>query len=392
MCPRKEAELMETSIDRFLTTIPGSLPRSEELWSKLWPEVATQEEIRAAVKAAVRLQVDARIDVISDGEQGKTGFNFYALKRLNGFAEKGRATWAPRDLVEHPAYLERLLSGATPTIPACVGAVSIRDPEAVHRDIANFTAALKGERYEEAFLTAVSPGTLASTFPNRYYASHEEYLFALAEVMAYEYQAITAAGFLLQVDAPDLAMDKQLHYADRGLADFRIHVGQAIEAMNGALTGIPPERVRVHVCHGNYFAPHHRDVAIGDILDLLMGISCGGLSIVAANPQHRETTYQAIEQWVETRGGWPEGKLLLPGCVDPLSAVQEHSETVAAQIIRYARLIGRQHVVASADCGFETIAGLPIVIPLSAVPPRLSVLAAGAELASARVWTTAGVA
>jgi 5-methyltetrahydropteroyltriglutamate--homocysteine methyltransferase len=384
---------MQASKNRIFTTLTGSLPKNKQLAR----QQATPDQILAAVKQAVRLQVAAReplrgIDVIADGEQSKQAFNFYVLARLTGFGDAQPSTWEPRDLTDHPVLAERFRAVASGMpIPACVSPITLRDPQAVHRDIANLQEALDGEPYEEAFLTAASPGILASSIPNRYYRSHEEYLGALADVMAHEYRAITDAGLLLQVDAPELALDRQLHFADEPMVAFRRHVGLAIEALNSALAGIPTDRIRVHVCHGNYLGTHHRDVFIGKVLDLLMKIRCGGLSIVAANGQHRETTYQAIKWWVDSKR-WPDDKILIPGCVDSLTVTEEHPETIAATIIRYADLVGREHVMAGTDCGFGTIGGYNDWIPPTAVRSRLGALAAGAELASARLWRKARVA
>lgn len=234
-------------------------------------------------------------------------------------------------------------------------------------------------------MTAASPGVIASTFPTSFYPSHEAYLDALAAALAHEYRAITGAGLVLQVDCPDLAMDRQLHFADAPPEAFRRHVQQSVAALNKALTGIPPELVRVHVCHGNYPGTHHRDIPLGDILDLLLEIPCQALSVVAANGQHRETTYQAIKRFV-AREGWPTGRLLIPGCIDTLTSVEEHPETVAGLIEQYAALIGRENVLAGTDCGFGTIVGVFEQVVPSAVWSRLAVLSQGARIATARLW------
>lgn len=382
---------MKTSTDRILTTHTGSLPRPVDLipWLYQPPTKEFYARVREAVATAVRCQLESGIDVISDGEQGRPGFHLYARGRLSGFAVHPETNdWMPQDVSDHPALQQRLFgSGGARDVPTvtCEGPIAMADPAAIGWDIAAFQQALVDRPYVEAFMTAASPGVIASTFFNRYYPDREAYLQALAAAMAHDYRAIVEAGFLLQLDCPDLAMDHQLYFADAPLSAFREHVGQSIRALNAALEGIPPERVRIHVCHGNYPGPHHLDVGLGDILDLLLTIRAQGLSIVAANSQHRATTYQAIAHLVETQG-WPAEKILIPGAIDTLSPVEEGDETVAELIERYAALIGAEHVIAGTDCGFGTIVGVFENIVPSAVWARLSVLSAGARLASGRLW------
>jgi 5-methyltetrahydropteroyltriglutamate--homocysteine methyltransferase len=387
---------MKRSTTRILTTHTGSLPRPVDLIPLLFqpPTDRFSTRVQEAVAEAVHRQVAAGIDIISDGEQGRTGFHFYVINRLSGFVfQKGPGTWMPQDIADHPD-LQRKLSWGDVTahvpLPVCEGPVTLADPGAIGRDIATFKQALQGVPYVEAFMTAASPGVIASAFPDRYYREREAYVHALARALAPDYKAIVAAGFVLQVDCPDLALDRQLYFADAPLPTFRQHIRQSIAALNEALAlaEIRPEQVRVHVCHGNYPGPHHRDVALADILDLLLGIHAQGLSIVAANSQHRTTTFQAIAHLVQTQG-WPKDKILLPGAIDTLSPVEEHAESVAELLEQYAVLVGREQVIACTDCGFGTIVGpLETIVP-SAVWERLHVLAAGARLASQRLWREA---
>lgn len=382
---------MKTSTDRFLTTHTGSLPRPVDLipWLYQPPTEEFYALVQQAVTTAVRCQIEAGVDIISDGEQGRPGFHLYARDRLSGFeVHPETSAWMPQDVVDHPALQQRLFgSGGARGVPTvtCEGPIAMADPAAIERDIAIFRQALADRPYAEAFMTAASPGVIASTFPNRYYRDREAYLQALAAAMAHDYRAIVEADFVLQVDCPDLAMDHQLYFSASPLAEFRAHVEQSIRALNAALEGIPPERVRIHVCHGNYPGPHHLDIPLGDILDLLLTIRAQGLSLVAANSQHRASTWKAIAHLAET-GGWPAGKILIPGAIDTLSPVEEGPETVAELIERYAALIGAEHVIAGSDCGFGTIVGVFENIVPSAVWPRLSVLSEGARLASLRFW------
>jgi len=382
---------MQSSTDRILTTHTGSLPRPVDLIPLLFQPPTEQfyARVRDAVASVVRLQVDAGIDVISDGEQGRQGFHLYALRRLTGFViHPETSKWMPQDVADHPVLQQKLFgSGGAQDVPlvACEGPIAMADPDAIGRDITTFRQALQGQPYVEAFMTAASPGVIASTFPDRYYGDREAYVLALAQALAADYRAIVEAGFVLQLDCPDLAMDRQIHFAGAPLTAFREHVEQNIRALNAALEGIPPERVRVHTCHGNYPGGHDRDVVLADILDLLLTVHAHGLSIVAANSQHRTTTYQAIQHLVATQG-WPQDKILIPGAIDTLSPVEEHAETVAELLERYAALIGPEHLIAGTDCGFGTMVGVFETIVPSAAWDRLRVLAAGARLASQRAW------
>jgi len=402
---------MQRSHTRILTTHTGSLPRPPDLIAPLFQMVtepgsltaaaaaAVHARIREAVAESVHHQIEAGIDVISDGEQSKAGFNNYLPARLSGFASTSNpGDFVPLDLADVPELHARLYADPSARVPrpVCVGPVEVRDPDAVHRDIAAFTDALYPHqgRYVEAFMTAPSPGAVAIALPNTYYPSREAYLDALASALSHEYQAIIAAGLVLQVDCPDLAMDWQLgaRPADWSIQAYRAHIRPNIEAVRGALAGLPAEQLRIHVCYGNYPAPHHHDLPLAAILDLLMDLPGVGLSVVAANAQHRAITYQTIRQWVADRG-WPDDKVLILGAVDTLSVVAEHPETIAELLERYGELIGREHLQAGTDCGFATMAGLGLgwspVAP-SATWSRLRGLHVGAAIASRRLWAPAG--
>jgi 5-methyltetrahydropteroyltriglutamate--homocysteine methyltransferase len=379
---------MKHSTERILTTHTGSLPRSDNLVRIMLakeqraPVDAGEfaDTVRGAVTEAVRRQVATGIDIISDGEMSKIGFANYVKDRLAGFGGRSKPLVA-RDILDHPdlTVFRRNEGGGRNFIPACTGPISLRDQDAVHHDIANLRAALRGVQPEEAFLPAASPGAIAQVMENTYYPTQEAYLYALADAMRYEYQAIVAAGFILQLDCPDLAMQRHVRFADLSLDEFRNHLRQSIEVLNYAVRGLPPEQLRVHVCWGNYHGPHHRDVPLKEIVDLLLTIHCGALSLEAANPRH-EHEWAVFEQV-----RLPEGKILIPGLIDSCSNYIEHPEVVAQRIVRFARVVGRENIIAGTDCGFDTFAGASAVAP-SVAWAKLRSLVEGARLASQKLW------
>ena len=336
--------------------------------------------VRDSVATAVKRQVAIGIDIISDGEMSKIGFANYVKDRLAGFDGQS-APLVVRDVLDHPdmAVLRRNDGGGRNFIPACTGPISLRDQEAVHQDIANLKEVLQEVQPEGVFMPAASPGAIAQVVENTYYPTEEAYLYALADAMRYEYQAIVAAGFWLQLDCPDLAMQRHVRFADAPLSDFRHHVQRGVEVLNYALKGIAPERVRVHVCWGNYNGPHHRDVPLKDIIDLLLNIACGALSLEAANPRHEHewTVFEQVHL--------PAGQILIPGLIDSCSNYIEHPEVVAQRIVRFARIVGRENVIAGTDCGFDTFAGSSAIAP-SIAWAKLQSLAEGARLASQQLW------
>lgn len=376
------------STQRILTTHTGSLPRSDTLMRLMLAkeqggpvdagELAAT--VRDSVAAAVKRQVAIGIDIISDGEMSKIGFANYVKDRLAGFDGQS-APLVVRDVLDHPDMyvLRRNDGGGRNFIPACTGPISLRDREAVHQDIANLKEVLQEVRPEGVFMPAASPGAIAQVVENTYYPTEEAYLYALADAMRYEYQAIVAAGFWLQLDCPDLAMQRHVRFADAPLSAFRHHVQRGVEVLNYALKGIAPEQVRVHVCWGNYNGPHHRDVPLKDIIDLLLKITCGALSLEAANPRH-EHEWAVFEQ-VHLSAG----QILIPGLIDSCSNYIEHPEVVAQRIVRFARVVGRENVIAGTDCGFDTFAGSSAIAP-SIAWAKLQSLAEGARLASQQLW------
>ena len=382
---------MQRSAERILTTHAGSLPRPDDLarlmiareQGQLVDASALAERVRQAVAEMVQQQLAAGIDIISDGEMSKIGFANYVKDRLTGFEGESNPTVA-QDVLDHPDLRVRMFrrnggSASRYFTPACTGPITLRDKAAVHQDIANVKAALPGHQPAEVFLPAASPGTIAQAMQNQYYPTQEAYLYALAEAMRYEYQAIVEAGFLLQLDCPDLAMQRHTKFAQASLEDFRGQVQQNIEALNYALTGLSPEQIRIHVCWGNYPGPHHRDVPLKDILDLLLTIRGAALSVEAANPRH-EHEWRVFEEV-----HFPEDKVLIPGVIDTCSTYVEHPEVVAQRLIRFARVVGRERVIAGTDCGFGTFVGASPLAP-SVAWAKLRSLTEGAKLASEELW------
>jgi 5-methyltetrahydropteroyltriglutamate--homocysteine methyltransferase len=379
---------MKRSTERILTSHTGSLPRPDNLvqlmiareQGKAVDASELAETVRNAVADAVKHQVAAGIDIISDGEMSKIGFANYVKDRLTGFGGQSNPLIA-QDILDHPDLyvLRRNEGGGRNFIPACTGPISLRDRDAVHRDIANLKAALQEVQPEGVFMPAASPGAIAQVMENNYYPTQEAYLYALADAMRYEYQTIVAAGFSLQLDCPDLAMQRHVRFAGASIDEFRKYLQQGVEVLNYATSDIPPERLRVHVCWGNYPGPHHRDVPLKEIIDLLLKIRGDALSIEAANPRH-EHEWNVFEH---TR--LPAGKILIPGLIDSCSNYIEHPEVVAQRIVRFARVVGRENVIAGTDCGFDTFAGASAVAP-SVAWAKLQSLAEGARFASQELW------
>jgi len=341
------------------------------------------DTVHNAVADAVKHQVANGIDIISDGEMSKIGFANYVKDRLTGFGGQS-IPFIAQDLLDFPDL--KLLQlrrnedgGGRNFIPACTGPISLSDEDAVHRDIANLKAALQEVQPEGVFMPAASPGAIAQVMQNNYYPTQEAYLYALADAMRYEYQAIVAAGFSLQLDCPDLAMQRHVRFANASIDEFRRYLQQSVEVLNYALSGISPEQVRIHVCWGNYHGPHHRDVPLKEIVDLLLKIQGNALSIEAANPRH-EHEWNVFEQV-----RLPAGKILIPGLIDSCSNYIEHPEVVAQRLVRFARVVGRENVIAGTDCGFDTFAGAGAVAPGIAWA-KLQSLADGARLASQELW------
>ncbi|HLI26285.1 MAG TPA: cobalamin-independent methionine synthase II family protein [Chloroflexota bacterium] len=380
---------MQRSTTRILTTHTGSLPRPDDLTALLYAQAdgqpidpaALEARVRTAVAEAVRQQVAAGVDIVSDGEQSKIGFANYVAQRLTGFAGEPRPFRA-RDLLDYPEVAQQLAAtgGRAPSTPGCTGPIRYHDLTAVRRDIDHLRAALRGVGVVKAFLPAASPGCVVQITHNTYYPSRREYLYALADALKTEYRAIIEAGFLLQVDCPDFAMGRHVEFADAPLDEYRRNLALHVEALNHALAGLPADRIRVHLCWGNYPGTHHWDVPLRDMLDLVLQVHGEGLSIEAANPRH-EHEWRVFEEVP-----LPEDKVLLPGVIDTKTNYIEHPELVAERIVRFARVVGRERVIASTDCGFGTFAGFGRV-PARVAYAKLAALAEGARLATRALWS-----
>ena len=380
---------MPRSVDRFLTTHTGSLPRPDDLIQMMFAkeegrpvdDEALARRIRSSVKEIVEKQRNVGVDVVSDGEMSKPSYATYIKDRLSGFGGVGN-TFVYQDLVKFPNMAKRVFGDpgrSRRKTPACNGPISVSDPNAVLRDVSNLQAGV-GERQESrAFMTAASPGLISLFFRNQYYPSQSAYLEAVAEAMRPEYEAIVAAGFDLQVDCPDLAMGRHIQYADLKLPEFRKRAAERVEILNHALSGIPPERIRMHLCWGNYEGPHHCDVPLAEIIDIAFAARPATISFEAANPRHAHE-WKLFEQ-VKL----PEGKIIIPGVIESKSNFIEHPELIAQRIARYANLVGRDNVIAGSDCGFGTWVGQAAVDP-DVVWAKLWAIAEGARLATKQFW------
>jgi 5-methyltetrahydropteroyltriglutamate--homocysteine methyltransferase len=380
---------MKRSTDRILTTHTGSLPRPADLLSLLEAKesgaakdaAAFNARLRSAVAEVVRQQIQAGVDIVNDGEAGKPSYATYVKDRLSGYG--GETELMPiADLADFPAYGERFLSDRvieTLKRPACTGPVTYRDRSAVDADIDNLKAAVAQAQPAEAFMSAASPGVISIFLGNQHYETHATYVAALAGAMRNEYQAIHQAGFVLQVDCPDLAMGRHIQFPDLTLAKFRENIEMHVEALNYALAGIPSDRVRLHLCWGNYEGPHHRDVPIRDIIDIVFKARADGISYEGANPRH------AHEWAVFKEVKLPAGKILIPGVIDSTNNFIEHPELIAQRICNLANVVGRENVIAGSDCGFATMASYTPVDP-QITWAKLKALSEGAQIASKQLW------
>jgi 5-methyltetrahydropteroyltriglutamate--homocysteine methyltransferase len=375
---------VKRSTEHILTTHTGSLPRPPELLEALQRRDRGEgdgdgldDAIRGAVADVVRRQADAGVTVVNDGEAGKIGYSTYVKERLEGFGGEGGMGGMPADLAEFPEYLQRVMSGLDFAMPACVGPVSYRDLDAVAADIANLKAAVEGADVEDAFMSAASPGVIAFFLPDRHYGSHEAYVAALADAMKAEYDAIHAAGIVLQLDCPDLAMTAHMQGEER--SEFLRRAKLNIEAINHATRDIPRDAMRMHLCWGNYEGPHHHDIALRDIIETVFEARPSAVSFEAANPRHEHewTVFEDVKL--------PDGKAIIPGVLDSTTNYIEHPQLVAQRITRYAKLVGPENVMAGSDCGFATFASLLTVDP-AITWAKLRAMAEGAALASAELY------
>ena len=386
----KERDVMKTSAERILTTHVGSLPRPQVVVDQLfaqdsgaaYDEAEFDRVMRRAVREAAEKQARAGVDVISDGEMSKISYATYIRHRLTGFeiAEVPRAT--PKDLDDFPAFKQRLAeAGGTPKYhrPVVRGAIKIKDLRPLEKDIANLLAAKEAAGAAEAFMNAASPGVIAVFQPNEYYQNDEDYLEALSAVMKVEYEMIVGAGLLLQVDCPDLAMGRHIRFRDEDTATFKKAAQAQVEALNAALENVPADRVRMHLCWGNYEGPHHHDIDLHEIVDIVLAAKPQAIQFEGANPRHQHEW--AV--WADAK--IPDDKILIPGALDTTTNFIEHPHLVAERIERYSRIVGRERVIAGTDCGFGTFAGFGAVHPDIAYA-KLESLAEGAKIASARLW------
>jgi len=387
---------MELSTDRILTTHVGSLPRPQEVVDFLFAQdrgdsydrAGFDDALQRAVAGSVSRQREAGIDVVSDGEMSKISYATYIRHRLTGFEPGNVPRATPADLDDFPEYRDRIAAmGATPKYvrPICKGPIAVKDPEPLHQDIARFKRALSAADVVDAFMTAVSPGTIALFQPNEYYPSRQAYLEALAGAMRAEYETIVESGLLLQVDCPDLGMGRHITFRDADEGEFLRNAAMQVEALNHALANVPADRVRLHVCWGNYEGPHHRDIPLAKVLPVLLQVKPMALLIEGANPRHEH-------EWeIWKNHPLPPDKILVPGVIDTSCNFVEHPELVAQRIVRYADLVGRDRVMAGTDCGFGTFAGFGAVHP-AICWAKLQSLAEGARLATAKLWGAAAVA
>lgn len=368
----------------ILTTHVGSLPRSQRAVDLIFARERGESFDRAVfestmaeeVEAIVERQVASGIDVVSDGETSKIGYATYVKDRYTGFGGDSPRN-APADLKQFPAYLERIArSGGTPKIsrPCCIDEVRLRDHADLEADIRHFQAAIEKHQTPVGFMNAASPGVVALFLPNRYYSNYETYLAALSDAFRYEYQAITDAGLLLQIDCPDLALARHMIFTDKSDEEFVRTASMHVEALNAALDGIPEDRIRVHICWGNYEGPHVCDIDMDKVFPVLMKTRCRYLLFEASNPRH-------AHEWTvfkERKREISDNKVLVPGVIDSTNNFVEHPELIRQRIERFVSIVGADRVMAGSDCGFGTFAGFGSVDP-DIVYEKLRSLAEGAR-------------
>ena len=381
---------MKRSESRILTTHTGSLPRSPELQellrSRLDPKAGEAEEFRTGVDEgvadAVAKQFEIGIDVINDGEQGRVQYATYVKDRLTGFDGEQLLRARPRiDMVDFPEFAAQsgVSSSATIPWPACTGPIAWKDKDAVQRDIQRLQAATSGVKSEEVFITAASPGVIANFLVNEHYPSEEEYLYALAEVMKDDYKAIVDSGLLLQIDCPDLAMTRVTQFSDLSQEQFIKIVEIHVEVLQYALAGLAPDRMRLHLCWGNTEGPHHYDVPLKEIINIVLKAPPLGISFEGANPRHAHEW----KVWEDVK--LPDGKVIIPGVLDTTTNFIEHPELIAERIVRYAGVVGKENMMVGSDCGFGTSAwGRRGESRIAWA--KLEAMVEGARLASQELW------
>lgn len=380
---------MKLSTDHIRTTHVGSLPRPAEVVDGLYrhergepmDDAAFAEAVRLGVESVVARQTAIGIDVVSDGETSKVGYSTYIQERLSGFGGHTDRKIA-LDLADYPDFRKKMaaIAGAQEFRRAsCIGPIEVVNTEPLTIDIANFKAALAKSGADEGFMNAASPGVVTAFQPNQYYPSHEKYVEAVAEAMRGEYEEIVAAGFVLQVDCPDLAMARHTGFQDLSEDEFLRRTEQHVDALNHALQNIPAESVRMHVCWGNYEGPHDYDIDLAKILPIVLRAKPQAILFESANPRHEH-------EWIVWRDAkLPDNKVLIPGVLDSCSNYVEHPELIAQRLERYAAIVGRERVIAGTDCGFGTFAGTGKMDPEISYK-KLRALVEGAEIATKRLW------
>ena len=379
---------MKRSTDQILTTHTGSLPRPKDLLrllqdreeGRLSDEAALAGRTRSAVLDVVKKQRETGLAVVNDGEQGRADYTIYVKDRLTGFAGES-SSWPNPDAEEFPEWTEMARQFAPPfqKRPACTGPVAWKDWPAVERDIQNLKDGAAAAGADEVFMTSPSPGQIGRFLQNRYYPSDEKYLYTLADVMKREYKAIVDAGFVLQIDCPDLALGRHTQFANLTLREFRDVAAMHVEVLNYAVADLAPDRMRIHVCWASTGGPHHRDVPLRDIADVVIKARPVGLVIAGANPRHEHEW----KVWKDVK--LPAGKVLVAGVIDSTTNFIEHPELVAERIERYAGVVGRENVIAGVDCGFGTFAGR-VQVDTNIVWHKLRALVEGAARASRVLW------
>ncbi len=378
-------------MNRILTTHTGSLPRTPKVVELLLAEDrhpgARSAELRQAVREAVAhvvaKQLECGLDIVNDGEQGRTDYTVHVMQRLTGYDGPSAPPMGTGD-EEFPELAQLLKQFASPFQhrPACNGPVDWKDWPAAQADIDLAKQVLKGAAAEDVFMTSPSPGQIARYLKNRYYRNDEDYILALADVMRREYKAIVDAGLILQLDCPDLAMLRHMVYLDLPLEDYRKIIAVNISALNHAVRDLPPDRMRMHVCWGSTMAPHHTDVELKEIIDIVLSGRPHAVSFPAANARHEHEW----KIWRDVK--LPVGKKIIPGVIDSTSNIVEHPEVVADRILNFASVVGRENVVAGVDCGFGTFAGR-VQVDTKIVWLKLQSLTDGARRASKQLWTRA---
>ena len=380
---------MKRGTDRFLTTHTGSLPRPDDLIRMMYAReegipveaAPLAQRVASAVEEVVCKQADAGVDIVNDGEMSKPSYATYIKDRLSGFGGEGN-TFVYQDLVAFPNLSKRVFGDpgrSRRKTPACNAPIAVRDPGAARADVDHLKAAFAKVKAEEMFLTAASPGVVSLFFRNEHYPSEEAYLHAIADAMRHEYETIANAGIVLQIDCPDLGMGRHIQHADLSLAEWRKKAQLHVEALNHAVANIPAELLRMHLCWGNYEGPHHCDVPLADVIDIVFRAKPIAIALEAANPRH------AHEWALFEKVKLPEGKLLIAGVIESKSNFVEHPELIAQRIGRYAKLVGRENVMAGSDCGFGTWVGQAAVDP-DVVWAKMAAMAEGARIATREFW------